>query len=1049
MWTRVHQSLRLASISCATPTTEHVENDSATALDSTVKAPKPASAEIKANAKSVVSRPKVRRRSKLLMPKSSTPSLRVTDLGVNADGAPLRLDAPKESLGEFVVEPNSEAPYEFENDFVKGRLLFLLNCQDAPIPSRVESIFSGKRRLFWVQMQIQFKKAPSGILYIGGEVPRAMNLGFFTGGLTKIILSVVQSLVRGLHYGFGILYPASAATREDEELPHICFPLYTAVDQFTCTPPGVEPPVLGSLDFGESKEASIARRKSGQAFYEYNTTDTYSFHFHSYFIDFSRWKLQNVPGMRDVDLSAFWSDMPLQLVAYSIKPQANVNLHSESDAKKAIHSLKLKEYKFCFELSHRVQEQLEFTNDACDEDDIAISDEVDQLTELQKELSRYEFSIPAWFEYFSNSQLHSERRVGYAFLVREFNENEDYETGRPRLKSEYMVLHTALFGYAPLSFVEHELGSRKRSRTASGNGIFASARSKTLEESISVRSRSNKYSKIDDERQFLEHHLKQLASRDEDSGGIIRPDQLFAAQSALLDLLQNKRTSLHGEWPFLSAAFCRSNSFGSSSNILSSPGATTTTPIKDEPHAAAQVVRVTSFTRWRHEWITLDRSNRVLRFFRMISSSHSFSIPLDQVVSVQGDIGIDLSIGAAGDSETGCELFWMHIELLEKCYHIAFATDEERQRWIMSILETIESQPDISSMKARLRQPIIQSSERLTLQSFTGDASSKSRGSSRFVLNDRCDFVMHASQSGARLADPNELVRKCLKRVIGLQSKCLQEYSTKELVGFLDDVSTLKWISMDSIRAKEEEKQVFFLNLFHLIQIHASILGFLPRSKLQWGKFFNGASYNVGGMYFSLAEIEHCVIRASMSTLRLPIAFLVIPRLHEPDERIAFQLTTKDFRLNFALNCMTKSCWSAVIVYDTTNLDAQLDHITRKTVDMLLTYDRESRVVYLPKICDWYRSDFIDSSSNMAHETGSVNLSILRLLIAYMRESKRRLLEYVVTHPDAQIAKFKFTKYDYRFQEALKEPQCGDLDPTTIAYPRSRQHTQTRVIGAT
>lgn len=44
-------------------------------------------------------------------------------------------------------------------------------------------LFEGKNRLFWVQLQLQFKQTPpeGSVLYIGGEVPRAMHLGFFTG----------------------------------------------------------------------------------------------------------------------------------------------------------------------------------------------------------------------------------------------------------------------------------------------------------------------------------------------------------------------------------------------------------------------------------------------------------------------------------------------------------------------------------------------------------------------------------------------------------------------------------------------------------------------------------------------------------------------------------------------------------------------------------------------------------------------------------------------------------------------------------------------------
>lgn len=1052
MWAQLQLRLQLSAPAISIST----DHEPPTGADTTQGQDKLGMGSVASNDDSATLRPPAkvrRRRSKVAVPTERTPSLRVTDLGVADDGAPLRLDVPKAFLGNFVVEPNAETPYAFENAFVRGQLLFLLNNEPAsPTNPRIERLFRGKRRLFWVQMQLQFKQAPSGIVYIGGEVPLPMRLGFFTGGLAKLILSVLQSLVRGLHWSFG--GPSAA---DNDELPHICFPLYTAVDQFVCTPAGATPPALGSLDFGESKDAAVARRRSNDARYAYSTTATYSFHFHSYFIDFARWKLENVPGMRDVDLRAFWADMPLQLAAYSVAANESV------DVKKAVHSQQTKQYQFCFELSHGFQAPLYAPDDlshlSVDDDADATSDTDSaamQLDVLQRELSRFAFRVPAWFEYYSTSHMHSERRVGYVLLVREYYDAVDCSNlslSQRRPKSEYLVLHTALSAFAPLSFMEHELNavSTPRKRPSGSQQPWgAMGAKKPLEASVSVRARSHKYAKIEHERAFLEFHLTALARFDatSEAGLRVRSDQLVAAQSALLDLLQPKHTALQSEWLFLSRPACRTNSSGSSpsssSHVITS--VSNEAALRDAPHAAVQVVRVVTASRWRHEWVTLDRVHRVLRFFRMMASTHSFSVPLDHVLSVSGDAtdSEQCSLGRNDDSpsESTSELFWMHVGVLEKCHHIAFGSASERDRWIASITETIEAEAATGTDSAhavlatRLRLPIVQSAERLTLDTFaSSDGPSKSRN--RFVLNDRCDFVVHAtkpsrSSDSDNDSDPNRLVAQSLRRVLALQSQCLQAGSTSDLVAFLLAVSALKWVDLTTSRADEAAKTAFFLNLFHLVQIHASVLGFLPKSKLHWGKFFNGVSYNVGGLLFSLAEIEHCIVRAPMAALRLPIAFLVIPRFHhhhqELDERALFALTSPDFRLNFALNCMTKSCWDAVPVYTRTHLDAQLDLVVQETLELSLTYDRESRVVYLPKVCDWYRGDFTaaaatERASGADAELPSVNLSMLRLLVPFVhRRSKRELLEYVLSREDALIAKFRFSKYDFRFQEApLKE----------------------------
>ncbi|KAJ0400820.1 hypothetical protein P43SY_008608 [Pythium insidiosum] len=938
--------------------------------------------------------------------KPGTPSLRVAEMAVDPNG----------SL------PQAGSQYASAKDkFMKGKLLFLLKRGEQPWPPKYAPLFDGKRRLFWVQMQVQFKKVPSGILYIGGEVPRAMNLGFFTGGLTKIILSVLQSLVRGLHCSFGQLYPSAVKDRDDEELPHICFPLYTAVDQFVVTKPGETPPELGTADFGESAQSMAARRKSGQPMYQYNTTDTYSFHFHSFFIDFSSWRLVGIPGMKDYDLSMFWEDMPLRICAYSLKPQPGVDPNSETDAKKAVHSWRAKEYKFCVELSHKVQDMvddepsIDYEADECTADGRRLSEVVSLQTGVQEELQRFGISVPAWFEYHSTSPAHSERRVGYAILVREFNEPADGQCSRV-LKAEHMVLHTAVTAFLPLSFLEHEL-MRPR-RRGSGNGLFSGSKHKTLEESISVRSRSNRYSKIEDERQFLEDHLRLILTADMQTFENTRPEQLLAAQSALLELVQSDRGALSMEWQFLSSSFVRSNSFGSSTNVLASTGAAILPP-KDTPHAAVQVVRAVTSTHWRHEWLTLDKGHRELRFFRMMASSSSFSISLDKILIVERDAPIRSqrkTTTAPFDSDDDeVQLFWLHIGLLEKCHHIAFATPEELQHWLTVIRSEVEGFG--CSMKSQLQQPIMKSSEGIEAASFFTDSTSKSRGAKRCVLNDRCEFLLHAFRTASSsMWSPNDIVARNLKTVISLQRRKLDAFSTQDLIEFLDAVCALKWVNLSTVVADETERKVFFLNLYHLMLIHASVLGFLPKSITQWSKFFNGVSYNIGGMYFSIAEIEHGIIRAPMATLRIPIAFLVIPKISDQDERAAFRLTIPDFRLNFAMNCLTKSYTNAIIVYTTADIDKQLDIAMAQSVEVSLSYDQQTKVVFMPKLCEWYRADFSDAT-----DTATWQQEVLSLLTKYLAGDKAQLFAYIVEHEDSVVSKWKFAKFDYRFHELLEE----------------------------
>ena len=70
----------------------------------------------------------------------------------------------------------------------------------------------------------------------------------------------------------------------------------------------------------------------------------------------------------------------------------------------------------------------------------------------------------------------------------------------------------------------------------------------------------------------------------------------------------------------------------------------------------------------------------------------------------------------------------------------------------------------------------------------------------------------------------------------------------------------------------------------------------------------------------SIAELEHCVLRAPMSRPRSLASKWVLPRAE-----YAFALADADPRLNFALNVGSAANPPAVPVYEPKAVDAQLD----------------------------------------------------------------------------------------------------------------------------
>lgn len=136
---------------------------------------------------------------------------------------------------------------------------------------------------------------------------------------------------------------------------------------------------------------------------------------------------------------------------------------------------------------------------------------------------------------------------------------------------------------------------------------------------------------------------------------------------------------------------------------------------------------------------------------------------------------------------------------------------------------------------------------------------------------------------------------------------------------FLDGVSHLQTVDTSSLNPRE--KCCFFLNLYHLMVLHGSIVLGPPQSWAGWGSFFNTVTYLVGYDMISLIELEHNILRSCMSRPAGVLSKLSTPHANYPE----FALTSRDFRLNFCINNGSCTMPDAVFIYKPDILDSQLD----------------------------------------------------------------------------------------------------------------------------
>jgi len=165
-------------------------------------------------------------------------------------------------------------------------------------------------------------------------------------------------------------------------------------------------------------------------------------------------------------------------------------------------------------------------------------------------------------------------------------------------------------------------------------------------------------------------------------------------------------------------------------------------------------------------------------------------------------------------------------------------------------------------------------------------------------------------------------------------------------------------------KLEEEARKGFFINVYNFFTIHAVIeyaenYG-MPNSTKSIPEFWDKYCYNIGGLDYSLNDIEHGVLRANKGTDNHP-------PFEETDPRLEVAMMELDQRVHFTLNCGGLSC-PAINVYSVTGeISEELDNagfdFLEKEVNISIT--ETGSVVEMSKILDWYQTDFGEDEREM------------------------------------------------------------------------------------
>eukprot|EP01006_Ploeotia_vitrea_P038370 TRINITY_DN66228_c9_g1_i1.p1 TRINITY_DN66228_c9_g1~~TRINITY_DN66228_c9_g1_i1.p1 ORF type:complete len:495 (+),score=36.18 TRINITY_DN66228_c9_g1_i1:21-1505(+) len=223
----------------------------------------------------------------------------------------------------------------------------------------------------------------------------------------------------------------------------------------------------------------------------------------------------------------------------------------------------------------------------------------------------------------------------------------------------------------------------------------------------------------------------------------------------------------------------------------------------------------------------------------------------------------------------------------------------------------------------------------------------------------------------------------------GVQYVKLQENA--KFVEFSVACSELQAVDLSKLNTKED-KITFFLNTYNLLVLHGFGRLGPPSTNLQRGKFFSSTSYNIGGMVFSLNDIEHGVLRGNK-----PPPYTWFKPFGASDKRLPLALDECEKRIHFALNCGASSC-PVVRMYAPDSLNDLLDYSTVAFFEHGVTMKTGSNTVELSMLFKWYSSDF-----------GKSDKVVLQYIAGYIPDHRKELKQLLTSGN----AKIKYMTYDW------------------------------------
>lgn len=819
-----------------------------------------------------------------------------------------------ENSSRFVpCPPNSREVIPFETEFFKGVALLLIRTEQ--VDEKYQDFFP-KSRQFEVQVQGKFKRLPQGEIFVGAEAVSKMELGFMTRSFSKAVLSFTGSMVSNLHYSFG-----DVQTLKDHEIPHLVAPMFPTMDKILVTPLGSTPPKLGT-PFQENLDYRKQRIKyKSLADANIDLTTTYSFSVNTSGIDLPAWKFVNIPMCRPMDMSGFFGDSAIRLVAYEIPwsviqeypnthPQRFINyvfniVLNPLDADNLLHSTHptTDDGSLQSPRSHTSSGSGPSVDDSDEDSAAEDDDEFEETDEIDSDKFSFRESIsPAGNR--KSGIFNNRGAVAIkSWFQRKMQDLPDVieipESPGDHMIADYESEAIGDLRLCPATIEVFDKKKEGRSTCIVFLLPWSSDLASTNSEAFACRLRS--YNEVRDK--FAMVHIPKLHKNKKMSLNEKRRRQIVESYKAAI-------TKAGGGGAINSLLQFESDN----DRKFLSMHTTRKTKARDDSVWEGNVAFALSNRFWTECFLVITPSEAIL-FKYQNAKQIRLQIPIETMMrakSMRAD-EIPFSGGYA----------FLKIETLARVFY--FMLKNER---VLVEVKTALAAVGVTSEAA------VHVADADDTFPYHLDRPPTWKLGKKMLYNcRRIIFTTMGVPQHLRSRTPCELVEVILAKAINLSTLWVSRGSApitsirkheliKLWVDFLDELSVLQVLDIPSL--SECERAALFLNLFHVMVIHGSLVLGPPQTRGSWQQFFNDVAYITSFDVVSIAEVEHNILRAAMS--RPPLLNQTtarIPRSNFP----GLALTHRDFRFNFCINHGSISMPRQICIFRTDTLDKQLDEV--------------------------------------------------------------------------------------------------------------------------